>query len=172
MFITGHVAAAWLGARALARPALARPFGWLLAGSLLPDVLDKSILWAGLSPWGRTVGHSVFVWLALGGVAVLLARWGRPSASLLVIAGWSHLVLDMLNDLLAGVLYSGWVFSLWFSWPLFNPDMGMLPTTPLLDAPARMTPWEVSVVVFCSLWWALERRDRRRKVRDHAQESC
>jgi hypothetical protein len=170
MFATGHIATAWLAARfADGRGPRRAAIVATVAGVLLPDVVDKSILVAKLSPWGRTIGHSVLVWAVALAVCVGVARAKRSDLPLLLAAGgWLHLVVDLLNDLLAGVLYSGWIFSLWFTWPFFNPDLGMVAAGPLIDAPARMTPWEVVVVGLAAILWTLEWRAARSGLRDRA----
>jgi hypothetical protein len=83
------------------------PLGWLLLGTLLPDVIDKPIYYGlvvltgrrgaqlGLFSSGRTFGHTLLFLLALF-AAARLAR-SRPLAAV----AWgvaTHLLLDNIGD--------------------------------------------------------------------------
>jgi membrane-bound metal-dependent hydrolase YbcI (DUF457 family) len=96
---------------------------WL--GALLPDLIDKPVMWLGLSAHGRTVGHSVLVWA----LVCACAAWGRVRGAQGASAlGWVALgvVTHGLADALEGALMGGlhgrvWVTS-WWLWPWVTPD--------------------------------------------------
>jgi hypothetical protein len=108
MFILGH---AGIGSRLAAlvpRVRAAHAPGWLLLGTLLPDLIDKPLYYAmkaatgregadlGLISCTRTVGHSalfaLLVWLVLRAL-------GRHAVALAVLAGMAtHWLLDLGGD--------------------------------------------------------------------------
>jgi hypothetical protein len=73
MFPPGHVA---LGIHLVRRlPHLASGHAAtaaLLIGTLTPDLLDKTLQWTGVYPWGRTWGHSLIGNLVLAVIAMTL----------------------------------------------------------------------------------------------------
>ena len=70
------------------------PIAYLVLGSALPDVVDRSLFWLGLTPFTHTVAHSFAVAIPVCiGVSYL---YGRPGVALSI--GWLlHLVTDFLN---------------------------------------------------------------------------
>lgn len=104
MWPWGHLAFGYLLYSPLVRLWRGRPptGGATLAlgvAALFPDLLDKGLSWwLGLFPQGYSVGHSVFVAVPLGLLAVLAARArGRVAVGVAVAVGyWSHLVGDVL----------------------------------------------------------------------------
>lgn len=80
------------------------PFGWLLLGTVLPDLIDKPAFWAmglmeyfttgGWVPGKRGIAHTVLFLIALAAVAA--ARRSRPWAAVSVGDG-THLVLDAVS---------------------------------------------------------------------------
>jgi len=108
MFILGHVG---IGSRLgglVPRVKAAHAPGWLIAGTLLPDLVDKPLYYGlklatgregaelGLISCTRTVGHSALfatlVWLALRAL-------GKRGAALSVLAGMAtHWLLDLGGD--------------------------------------------------------------------------
>jgi hypothetical protein len=79
--------------------------GVLLLATLLPDVLDKTFSWGlGWFPTGYAVGHSVFLAVPAGLIAVVVAGRGRYRlwAEAFVLGYWSHLVTDVVNPLRYG----------------------------------------------------------------------
>lgn len=108
MFILGH---AGIGSRLgalLPRVRAARAPGWLLLGTLLPDLIDKPLYYGlklatgrdgaelGLISCTRTIGHSVLfalsVWLALRAL-------GRREQALALLVGMAtHWLLDLGGD--------------------------------------------------------------------------
>ena len=61
MFIPGHLAVAHVVARRRGADRVAR-IGLVALGALLPDLVDKPLMLAGVTPYGRTVGHSLVFW--------------------------------------------------------------------------------------------------------------
>lgn len=132
MYIPGHVSVAYLAGHArevgtgLDEPAVTRGlYVCILAGALYPDLVDKLHMYLGFSPFSRTWGHSVFAIAAVGVIWVVMrlltARGSRPLGWFL--AGWAtHFAADFANDLVAGVWYTGYVWSPWFLWPVFDAD--------------------------------------------------
>ena len=72
----GHAAFAYLATAPRTGRAQA-PF-WAIAGAMLPDVIDKSLLLLGVFPWGRTVGHAAAIWAATLCVITLWDLEVRP----------------------------------------------------------------------------------------------
>ncbi|PSP55930.1 metal-dependent hydrolase [Halobacteriales archaeon QS_1_67_19] len=74
-------------------------------GTQFPDLVDKPLAWTlGLLPTGTSLAHSLFVALALSGLAVAAGRAvDRPTVGLGFAAGYlSHLPADVLYPLLVG----------------------------------------------------------------------
>lgn len=144
MNLPGHLAVSALLTRRLSARGLA-----VLAGTVTPDVLDKGAQLSGLTPYGRTVGHSVLLWAWVAGL-VALGRRRVPLASAFLLGGAVHLLTDFVDDLSEGLLFSGYVFSAWMGWPLTNPDMANLRVDALLG-PMRgaTTPLELLTVLAC-----------------------
>jgi hypothetical protein len=134
-----------------------------MLGALLPDLVDKPALYLGLTPYGRTVGHGVLVWALLSVVwAVALWRRGSTAGALagwVLLGGLSHLVIDLIDDVVEGLERSGYVFSAWFGWPLTNPDMWNVKSPHVLAPMAHaVTTLELVTVAAC-LWHAARHRD-------------
>lgn len=97
-----------------------------MLGALLPDLIDKSLMLIGVTPYGRTVGHSLVFWLFTSWLWMLAVGRRLPRArwlGLVLLGGISHLVVDLVDDVVEGFEYSGYPFSAWFGWPWTNPDM-------------------------------------------------
>jgi hypothetical protein len=106
----GHLAVSVLLAR-VAGLDDRRAFALVLAGAVLPDLVDKPLAAVGAVPVAHTVGHSVVVLagaaLAVAGVARL-----RPAAPLVV--GWAgHVAADLV------VAYPRFLVN--YAWPLVAP---------------------------------------------------
>jgi len=113
MFILGHVGIGSRLGALVPRVREARAPGWLLLGTLLPDLVDKPLYYGlklatgregsqlGLISCTRTVGHSaLFALLAW----LLLRALGRRGAALALLAGMAtHWLLDLAGDV-AGYL--------------------------------------------------------------------
>lgn len=151
MNIPGHLASAYF----LARRDV--PLAAVALGALLPDLIDKPMLWGGLTPYGRTVGHGLLFWGAALALWLLSSRRPGTSAALLV-GGFSHLLADLADDLVEGLERTGHVFSAWMGWPVTTPDMVNVQVPHLLE-PMRhaTTTLELATVAAC-LWHARFRR--------------
>ena len=146
----GHLAVSYLVAR--------RRWAWgpVLAGTFLPDVLDKSLMLAGVSQYGRTIGHSALLWGTVALLWMLAARLRLPTArlvGLVLLGGASHLAIDLVDDLVQGLESSGYVFSAWFGWPWTNPDMHPIRVAPLFVSrdSYRTTSLELATLVVCAI---------------------
>lgn len=151
MWVTGHIAAGWLASRWAAPEGRWRG-AWCVAGALWPDVLDKGAKLVGLTPYGRWVGHAVAVWAMWAGVAVLMRVRGRGWAWWLAVGWGSHIVTDLTDDVVAGVLYTGYVFGAWMGWPLWTPDEGHVRVAYVFERCGGCTTPLEWMVVLCSLW--------------------
>lgn len=158
MNVPGHLAAAYLLARRGAPLRLER-LGVIALGALLPDLIDKPLMLAGATPYGRTVGHSLLLWCAALALWLLVQRRSIGTSALLLLGGFSHLCVDLVDDLVEGLERTGYVFSAWMGWPVTNPDMAYVQVPHLLE-PMRhaVTTLEAATVAAC-LWHALLHRD-------------
>jgi hypothetical protein len=115
----GHLAVGYFVGRARGGAMVAA-----LVGAILPDLIDKPAQLFGLTPYGRSVGHSLIVWSLLWIVSaprstlrsVAILRTAIASASV-------HLATDLVDDVAEGFERSGFAFSGWFGWPVTDPDM-------------------------------------------------
>lgn len=164
MYLPGHLAVAYLAGRGWGGAGGA-PSSWLpvMVGALAPDGIDKTIQLLELSPYGRTVGHAVWVWAWLAAL-FLLARAGRAAGAAwlgaLVVGGASHLAADLVDDVVDGFQTSGFVFSTWGGWPHTTPDTWDVRGVPHLFARSTemVTGLEVVAVLAVSAWIARPRR--------------
>lgn len=145
----GHIAFSYLVARSRPTPVQGILLLGLFFGALFPDILDKSLMHLGVYPWGRTVGHSALVFSLVALVGVLVLR--RHDSQILkgFILGWaSHFAADLLDDIVAGMLYDRFVVGSWFTWPYLNPDMYQLQFSRSLFGPCHgcYTALEVAVI--------------------------
>ncbi len=133
MFVLGHIG---IGRKLAAPWARGLPALPLVLGTLLPDLLDKSLYyglsWArglvadelGLISGTRTIGHTGFFLLGLSTFALLRRSRGGAALALGVA---THLFLDNLLDLMGG----GNVFQNGAAVALFFPVLGFrFPVTP------------------------------------------
>ncbi|MCZ7685642.1 MAG: metal-dependent hydrolase [Sandaracinaceae bacterium] len=74
--VPGHLASAYLlvGRGSAPRSVATLAPAWL--GALLPDLLDKPAMWSGITPYGRTVGHSLLLWASFLALWLLAGRAG------------------------------------------------------------------------------------------------
>jgi hypothetical protein len=103
MFVLGHLG---IGSWMAARRVRAEQLGWLLLGTLLPDLVDKPLYYAlvlatgrrgaelGLVTGTRTFGHTLLLVVVLW--LVVPRRIGAPLALGMI----THLALDELGDIL------------------------------------------------------------------------
>ncbi len=159
----GHLAVGYLLSRRGGPPRVASRILPALLGTLVPDLVDKPAMWIGLTPYGRTVGHSAIVWAALS-LAWAVAFWRRSSAAgtvagFVLLGALSHLVIDLVDDIAEGLERSGYVFSAWFGWPFTNPDMWNIRSPHVLEPMAHaVTTLELVTVAAC-LWHVARHRD-------------
>lgn len=80
----------------------------------LPDLIDKPLWLVGVTPVGRTLGHSLLGVLVIGGGIGAIARWrGRSELAIAVLVGYSsHVVADVPWHVFAGTV-SELGFLLW-----------------------------------------------------------
>lgn len=172
MNLTGHLAVAYLLARRRPVRRLHR-LGPLAVGALLPDAIDKPVMLVGLSPYGRTVGHSLTFWSfawVFATIAVVGQLRGATPFGLIVAGGWSHLVTDLVDDLVEGVQYTGYAFSAWAGWPFTTPDMWSMEIPHFLSSrPHATTVLEWSTVVVCVV---LALRDPGASEHSTSRERC
>ena len=125
-----------------------------IVAATLPDLIDQPLWHAGVTPVGRTIGHSLLGALPLVVLAWLLARrWGRPTLGAAFAIGYaSHLAADVPWHVLAGD-YDELGFLLW---PLTHmpPYSGVkqLGTVGGLE----VTTLALEAVIFLAggaLWW-------------------
>lgn len=119
----GHIAFGYLAARRRGESMSGRFVIGLFVGALTPDLIDKSLMFAGVYPWGRTVGHSVLVWALFALVAALASGRGAVVPRAIALGWATHFCADFLDDLAAGLMYDRYTVSAWFTWPYLNPDL-------------------------------------------------
>lgn len=137
------------------------PVAVVLAGAVLPDLVDRPLLWLGLAAHSHTVGHSLFVAVAVSVVAVSLA--GRRGVGLGV--GWfAHLAGDLLNVAATAGPARAPTFVLF---PFVEPVGGQRLPTVVFSVPG-LSPHYVSPVVLVAelgvLAWALAALARQTTV--------
>jgi hypothetical protein len=165
MQFVGHVAAGALAGAGVAH--LKRKPPKLLAillpaalGGITPDLVDKTIFGLEASVYGRTVGHSLVVFLGLV-MCWFLLRKMRAHSLCGVIGYWAlgiatHLAGDLADDALQGLLHGGHVTASWYAWPLATPYAWVVRNpSPLGVWPWAMTPLEAAVWGGALAWLAL-----------------
>lgn len=87
----------------------------LAVGTQFPDLVDKPLAyWFGVLPEGRTLTHSLVIFLPIG-VAIVAIAWyyGQRESGTSFSIGWgSHIVGDSIGSLMQGS-YSQLSFLLW-----------------------------------------------------------
>ncbi|MBS1963632.1 MAG: metal-dependent hydrolase [Bdellovibrionales bacterium] len=138
MWVFGHLG---IGSKLAAPFSRRLPYGWVLVGTLLPDLIDKPLYYAaaaitgrrgaeiGLISCTRTFGHTALFLFALAYVAFL--RKSKVFAAL-TIGVATHLVLDGFQDYwIIRVLHESvdGVSSLRLAalWPVFSDHFGNFP---------------------------------------------
>ena len=138
-------------------------------GALLPDLIDKPILWTGLSVYGRTVGHSVFVWALLSLCAAWASTRGSrhaPTLGWVALGAVAHGFTDALEGLLMGGLNGQVWATSWWMWPWATPDTWSLARE---GAPwPSGTHWVTfeALVVAMATWrvWATRAKKRNTRI--------
>jgi hypothetical protein len=161
MFVLGHVG---LG-RAVARPWIrALPIVVFAIGTLLPDIVDKSLYYShllGQMPATRMYGHTGVLLLALAGAAAL----ARSRVLAALAAGMAtHLAFDCLLDFTATGPKGAWIAAVW-------PLAGPFPAVSIPSIAAHLKRITVGPVIICEilggLFIAWELWNARRPRRTH-----
>jgi hypothetical protein len=140
MFIFGHLG---IGRR-LASPWKARLPAWpLMVGMLLPDLIDKPLYYARISPYissTRTLGHTA-LFLALLCVYAL-ARRSRTAAAL-AVGVVTHLLLDFFMETFdARGVHGSWYA---FGWPFVTEHFATLYVPTMAKHLETLWAWPVIV---------------------------
>ena len=154
MVFFGHVGVT-LGAGLLARATAGRIGGrktgffrtldlrWLMLGSLLPDIIDKPLIF--LFPestigGGRAIGHSLLIMVLLFLSVLTIQGWTRLALLTVLIGALGHLALDSMWKMPETLL---WPLMGWGFYPI-DPEVIVphivrdLTTKPLLYLPEAM----------------------------------
>ena len=120
MYPLGHVAAAcgtaWLAKRKLGRGATGGAGRWLdrvdyravAFGALLPDLIDKPLIWIVLRDsefGGHHVGHSLLFTCALALVGIVLRKRGSEVLLLVSFGAFTHVLFDSVTHVPWSLLY-------------------------------------------------------------------
>src|SRR5690606_19911498 len=90
------------------------------------------------------------------------------------ILGWwtfgigLHILTDFLNDIIAGIYYTGYMFTAWATWPYFNPDMYQVRAIPLFEQCKQCTTPAEYGIIAVALCVALVLRHRTARATIHA----
>jgi hypothetical protein len=140
MYPTGHLAVGYLAysgythARFRESPG-SRAAILVAAGALVPDLIDKSLSLAGLTP-GRSVAHSVLfaVPLVIAVALVLRRRAEGAPPSAFAISYFTHPIADGYNYFFQGTVHRDFLEVSFWVWPLTLPAdaiVGALSSTEL-----------------------------------------
>lgn len=137
MWLTGHLATSYLLAKSLHRSLepgrhVAVLVIAALVGGSMPDLIDKPLLLARITPYGRSVGHALTTSLLVLSVTAWPLAAGRLKGSRKMLyrgvflafaaSWWAHLFIDLIDDTVASFLYTGQLFTAWMGWPYLTPD--------------------------------------------------
>lgn len=89
MLFLGHI-----GITAFIAALLYLPVVFAVGGVLLPDMVDKVLFLAGLSPCGRFFGHSIFFAPIIGAITYAITR-RKDFAIAIMLGAFLHLMEDM-----------------------------------------------------------------------------
>jgi hypothetical protein len=145
MFIFGHLGIGWKLSSPLARNL---PVRAVLAGTLLPDLIDKPLFYGEraiqalanpgfeipLVTCTRTFGHTAGLTFALTSAAWALRS--RTCAAL-ALGALSHQALDVMMDLFLKAEQPSALIAL--VWPLFGPMPGRFADTPFTDLEGHLS---------------------------------
>lgn len=136
----------------------ARSSAILIASSVLPDLIDKSVYLTGLAPVSRNVTHNVGLWVCVTALWLLYTRrWKNTAAATLILAGvWCHIITDFVDDAVGGVCQHGWVVESWFLWPLLRNTSHfiLIPGYPDARGAIPVSPLEIISYVGFAIWLA------------------
>lgn len=125
----------------------------LVVATLLPDIIDKPLLWMGVVPSGRTLGHSLlFAIPVMIVVSLFFYRRGSPEAGVAFAIGYlSHIAADALWPLVVGA--SGELGFL--LWPLtYSPPYeGQKYLTTVMGIDVTTFPIEIALLVLGLAVW-------------------
>lgn len=185
MFVLGHsgigsaLARPLVGVGAWAEPR-ARTFWLIVAGTLLPDLVDKPLYYGlvaatgrraaelGLVSGTRTFGHTLLAVAAVVTIGLIARR--RAAGAAVALGMLTHLVLDEIGDLLGGLPTLGTTAAPSTLHAILFPLLGaQFPVMPFRDAAAHAgslrSPYVVvGELVGALIWlraWLLWRRARR-----------
>lgn len=133
----------------LGRSPTGRTVSVLLVGTVFPDVIDRSLKFAGLVGYGRTVTHSLIsASLIIVAIVLLARRLDRTDLGDAFVLGYlSHIPVDMYGTLLTGSQSMDTAF---LFWPvLVEYSLGV--PTPELPVSRATVFTGVVVSAFC-LW--------------------
>ncbi len=147
MWLFGHVGPGTAAIQKL-KPQL--PFGVVVVGTILPDLIDKPLYYGlrfltGAGQEGvsfvtctRTVGHTG---LFLGAISVAYLWKKKPALLALALGVATHLTLDMFQDLvfLTQVPWDEKSAVIAASFPFFRPHFGAMPVATLREHLSAIT---------------------------------
>ena len=128
------------------------PVAAVVAGAILPDLVDRPLLWLGLAGHSHTVGHSLLVALP---VSATLAWLVGPRGASLGLGWLSHLAGDVVNVATTAGPARAPTFVLF---PLVDPVGGQRLPTVAFSVPFISTHYVSPVVLVAELAvlaWAL-----------------
>jgi len=148
--IAGYVVATVLVLLYRRRPLQHREAIVVVVGSQLPDLVDKPLAWTlAVLPHGRSLGHSLITWSAVGIVIVLiLRRHGRFRLAPFAFVG---AVVGTLTDVPPSALDGDVSRATFLLWPVLEPPAaGVEPS--LLASAGRLGGDDVGrLVVFTAM---------------------
>jgi hypothetical protein len=131
VFIFGHLG---IGSKLVSPATKGLPWRWVLLGTLLPDLIDKTLFYAQKSlvegeiplvTGTRTFGHTASLTLTLTAFA-----WARHSklCAALALGTLSHQLLDIVLDKILRASEPSALIA--FLWPIFGPNKGQFAIAP------------------------------------------
>lgn len=177
MNVAGHLAFAFLSteplharqARLIGEPRDLRLDALVMFGALIPDLIDKPLRLIGFTPHGRSIGHALLVWALFACIAVLSATlYPRMRAVALLAYGWgTHFVADTLDDLVAGLESTGYLWTSWAGWPWVTAD-SFASTSGIVVAVAHLSSLEVVVVLIAAMIMVSHQHVERRESNEYS----
>lgn len=115
MILFGHI-----GITAFVGSFLSLSLFIVLIGSLMPDIIDKTLFLLGLTNTGRFIGHTLFLGIIFSLIVHLILRKKIISASLL-FGYWFHLFEDVMGFVPWFYPFVNYDFSAYTFGPIFTP---------------------------------------------------